>query len=91
MQAIGQNPNPNAQNTNKITTSLTDSSLSRFAGWKRPHDSRFVHTQSCSEFLRDAESLMQSRNITDDNEKNNFLVELADETIGDFNYQIPYV
>ena len=93
LQAIGQNqnPNPNAQNSNKITTTLADSSLPRFAGRRRPHDRYFVQSQSFTQFLQEAESLMQTQNITGDAEKINFLAVLADKTVGDFNYQITFV
>ena len=47
---------PPAQN--KSTTTLTDKSMPRFAGRKRPQDRPFTQMQTFSQFLRDAESLM---------------------------------
>ena len=78
------NPPPNAQ-TAQLQSVLTASSIPKFAGRKRLCDRvTFVQTQSFSSFLKDAEALMASQNITGDAEKLNFLAVLADKSQGDF-------
>ena len=73
---------------NKLTTTLTDKSMPRFAGRRRPQDRPYISTQTFSQFLKDAESLMHSQDYQTDAEKINFLSVLADKTTGDFNQSI---
>ena len=74
----------NPANGNKLTTMLTESTLPKFAGRRRPHDKYFVQQSSFSDFLREAEALMDSQRLTVDSEKINFLSVLADKNVGDF-------
>ena len=80
-----QMDNPIPAQTGQLQSVLTSSSLPRFAGRKRPNDKpTFCQTQSFSSFLKDAEALMASHNITGDSEKIDFLAVLADKNNGDF-------